>query len=184
MVCPKCGGVSPDDRRFCSRCGASLQPAAPYQQPQMQPTQPPQQYQYQQPVQQQYQPPVQQQYQPQPQYQPPQQYAFGASTSPQPSLAKAIVSIALSSVTIIMSVISLICCIEFAGMSDGLVGIVFCIYMGIFIIPMAIVGLCLGSSYLRRGATRLRGMAKAGKILGIISLALLGFAFFLSLLFV
>ncbi len=61
-----------------------------------------------------------------------------------------------------------------------MVGIIFNFIMAIFILPLAIVGLVLGSGYLNSNAVRIRGLASAGKILGIVSLGVFAFGFLVS----
>lgn len=100
---------------------------------------------------------------------------------PTPSIAQAIVAIALAGEAILMAVITAIYAIPFYVLEVE-AGLVFSIIMGIFILPGGIVGLVMGNRYSNSNATRLQPMARAAKILGLISIILLGFTFFIGLM--
>ncbi len=99
---------------------------------------------------------------------------------PKPSIAKAIISIALGGEALVMALYCLLYTLMYYADGTPEVGIVYNLLMTIFIIPSAIVSMVLGGSYLKSNADRLRGLPKVGKILSICSIALFAFSFVLS----
>ncbi len=160
MFCPKCGAVVTDGYKFCSSCGSTIPEVS---QAQSQPTATPQ-------------------YQPTPAYLQPQEKPQRAP------IAKAIVSIALGGEAAVCAFIFLLYSfiLFVAGVSSemgelGAVGFVFFFYMCILCLPTGIIALIFGRNYLNGGYSRLSGLAKAGKIFGIISIAATGLTLLMSI---
>ncbi len=104
-----------------------------------------------------------------------QQPIYVEPVEPKPSIARAIVAIALSGFAITMATVCLIYSMLFVALGEPLGGFIFSIVFSVYTLPGSIVGMVLACGYLDSNATRLKPMAKAAKILGIISLALTAF---------
>ncbi len=196
--CPYCGNSLPESAKFCANCGAKLENAPVEAEPVAaanpvvaavsepvvdQPV-------YEQPVYEQITAPQptdstygQPAYQQPPYVQPVYQttYEQPASQQEAPSIAIAIVSLALSCVAVFFDLyaISYISSIAEFYNSSSAFGVGFACSM--FSVPCAIVGMIFGNKYLGSNAPRLQPMAKAGKITGIVALGVAGFAMFLGL---
>ncbi len=97
-----------------------------------------------------------------------------------PSISKPIISMIFGGLSITWSLLTVaIYSIMFAVMSaidpeTSYAGLFFSVFMSIVTIPPSIVSVSLSSSYLRNpAARRIRGLAKAGRALGIVSICLM-----------
>ncbi len=152
IICPRCGIQLPDNSRFCNICGFSFQ--SNYQQ---------QQYTYQQSGNSQY------------------HYPQPVNNDQKPSIAKAIVSAGLSGEAVALAVLNFFYTFLFIVAKEPEVALGLTIILSVFIIPFAIVGMVFGNGYLNSNAIRIKGLAKAGLIMGIISLILIGLCFFVGI---
>ncbi len=160
MFCSQCGAELTDGSKFCTNCGAYIaaQPQTKEAQPQ-----------------------ASQPEEAQPYSAEPQAVDFNvtpvepqAPAQPQPSIAKAIVSIATGGTAIFIASLTLL-----EVMATFEIALAFA--MSFLVAPAAIVGLIFANGYIASGAQRLSGLAKAGKILSIVSFAVLGTAVMLGI---
>ncbi len=151
IICPNCGMELYNGEDYCPNCGARLTAEQPAYAQQQAYTQPPMGEQ----------PPVNEQpIYGQPVYKP---------MTPPPSIAKAIVAIALSAEAASFAVLSSIYSIIMFSVTPA-AGTGFTAIMAIFTLPFAIIGMNLANSYLNSSATKLRPMANAARLIGKISL--------------
>ncbi len=166
MFCYKCGAQVADDSSFCAKCGANLKAQSVHTEPVEEPE-------------------IIAETENVP------EIAVSESVENErvepikvktPSIAGAIVALSLGLTAIYFAFISFITVINILSIGYGdnyssTVGQILFLAL-----PAAVSSITVGNNYLNSNATRLCPMAKAGKILGIVSVSLSGFVFFLALI--
>lgn len=153
IYCQNCGQQLDDNVRFCHNCGAQVMLPPP-------PPPPPPVYE---------QPPVQPR---PPVYQ--EQYAY--YQEPAPSISKAIVAMVLAGVAMFFSLVTFFSIFDMYSEDAFAMSIV----MAMFVLPGGILGIKFGGSYLDSNAQNLKPLAKAAKIVGLVSILLLATATLIS----
>jgi len=153
-ICPNCNYSTEESSNYCPVCGSQMVEVQP------QPV-------YQQPD------PYAQQYQAYNGY-------YQQAPAPQVSKGKIIVGMILSITGLVFAGLGLL--YTFIGLATGAVGVALAmaIAFGIFSVPLSVVGLILSVGCLRDGAQS--GMAKVGKILGLIGVIASGAMLLLGLM--
>ncbi len=98
-----------------------------------------------------------------------------------PSIARAIASLSLGVMAIALAYFYFLVTIIIMGLNQNVSALLSVVAQFVFLIlPACISSIIVGNDYLNSDATRLRPMAKVGKILGIITTAVSGVILFVS----